>query len=527
MNTINRWALTLLAGCLLIAAWPVSTLTGLIFFAWMPLLALAASPIKKMTFFWHILIAMLCWNTGTTWWIWNSTDVGTIAAITANSLLMCIPWLGYRTFLKKYGKRIGYCALLFFWMSFEYIHLNWQISWPWLNLGNVFSLHPNWVQWYEFTGIGGGTLLIVATNIFLYEFVLKIRKPAAERKLTKPLIALTSLALFVIGFAMYYQSRPKTANEQTMQVVVVQPNINPYAKFTADSMAAQIKRLVSISKEQVDSNTQLLVWPETALSARDWQDNTRSNPLYQPVFELLTQFPKLSLLSGIEMFVPYGAEKTTPSAHSDGRGGYYDVMNAAMMANARTTPQYYYKSKLVPGVETLPDFLQVMAPLFEQFGGTSGGYGKSATSAVLPTAEGGGQVAPIICYESIYGEYVGTYVKKGANLLAIITNDGWWGNTPGHKQHLNFARLRAIETRKWIVRSANTGISAIINDRGEIVDTRPWDTMAAIKFSVPLNKQSTLYVTLGDFLYKLTLNLAILTLCWHLWHWLKQRRQKK
>jgi len=527
VKTITRWALTLLAGLLLFAAWPVSTLTLLIFIGWIPLLTLTALPIKKTTFFWHIFIAMLIWNTGTTWWIWNSTDVGTIAAITANSLLMCLPWLGYRTFLKKYGKRIGYCALLFFWMSFEYIHLNWQISWPWLSLGNVFSLHPNWVQWYEYTGIGGGTLLIVVTNIFLYECILEIRKPAAERKLTKPLIALTTLVTFVVGYAFYFQNRAVTKATQTLEVVIVQPNINPYSKFTTDSMAAQIERLVALSRQQLNSNTRLLVWPETAMSAGDWQENTRSNPLYQPVFELLTQFPKLSLLSGIEMFVPYGAEKKTNSARSDGRGGYYDAMNAAMMANAVTNPQYYYKSKLVPGVETLPDFLLVLAPLFEQFGGTSGGYGKSATSAVLPTADGGGQIAPIICYESIYGEYVGTYVKKGANLLAIITNDGWWGNTPGHKQHLNMARLRAIETRKWIVRSANTGISAIINDRGEIVDTRPWDTMAALKFSVPLNEQSTVYVILGDFLYKLTLYLGILTLCWHLWHWLKQRLQKK
>ena len=527
MKTITRWALTLLAGLLLFAAWPVSTLTLLIFIGWIPLLTLTALPIKKTTFFWHIFIAMLIWNTGTTWWIWNSTDVGTIAAITANSLLMCLPWLGYRTFLKKYGKRIGYCALVFFWMSFEYIHLNWQISWPWLSLGNVFSLHPNWVQWYEYTGIGGGTLLIVLTNIFLYECILEIRKPAAERKLTKPLIALTTLVTFVVGYAFYFQNRAVTKATQTLEVVIVQPNINPYSKFTTDSMAAQIERLVALSRQQLNSNTRLLVWPETAMSAGDWQENTRNNPLYQPVFELLTQFPKLSLLSGIEMFVPYGAEKKTNSARSDGRGGYYDAMNAAMMANAVTNPQYYYKSKLVPGVETLPDFLLVLAPLFEQFGGTSGGYGKSATSAVLPTADGGGQIAPIICYESIYGEYVGTYVKKGANLLAIITNDGWWGNTPGHKQHLNMARLRAIETRKWIVRSANTGISAIINDRGEIVDTRPWDTMAALKFSVPLNEQSTVYVILGDFLYKLTLYLGILTLCWHLWHWLKQRLQKK
>jgi apolipoprotein N-acyltransferase len=326
---------------------------------------------------------------------------------------------------------------------------------------------------------------------------------------------------------MYYQSRPKTANEQTMQVVVVQPNINPYAKFTTDSMAAQIERLVSLSRQQLDSNTRLLVWPETAMSAGDWQENTRNNSLYQPVFALLAQYPKVSLLSGIELFVPYGAEKRTNSARSDGRGGYYDAMNAAMMANANTTPQYYYKSKLVPGVETLPDFLRVMAPLFEQFGGTSGGYGKSTSSAVLPTADGGGQVAPIICYESIYGEYVSTYVKKGANLLAIITNDGWWGNTPGHKQHLNFARLRAIETRKWIVRSANTGISAIINDRGEIVDTRPWDTQAAIKYAVPLHQGATVYVAYGDMLYNIMLLLAIVSLCWHTWQWLKQRWQKK
>lgn len=527
MNKITRWALTLLAGCLLIVAWPVSTLTGLIFFAWMPLLALAAAPLKKMTFFWHILIAMLCWNTGTTWWIWNSTDVGTIAAITANSLLMCIPWLGYRTFLKKYGKRTGYFALVFFWMSFEYIHLNWQISWPWLNLGNVFSMHPNWVQWYEYTGIAGGTLLILISNIVLFELLLEIKKPGSERKITQPFIILTLLTTLLVGYALYYQKSPATKGDQQLEVVVVQPNINPYAKFTTDSMAAQIERLVALSRQQLDSNTRLLVWPETAMSAGDWQDNTRMNALYQPVFALLAQYPRVSLLSGIELFVPYGTEKRTKSARSDGRGGYYDAMNAAVMANANTNLQYYYKSKLVPGVETLPDFLRVMAPLFEQFGGTSGGYGKSATSAVLTTSSGSVSVAPIICYESIYGEYVGTYVKKGANLLAIITNDGWWGNTPGHKQHLNLARLRAIETRKWIVRSANTGISAIINDRGEIVDTRPWDTMGAIKFSVPLSKQSTLYVALGDALYKLTLNLAIITLCWHLWHWLKQRRQKK
>ncbi|MBU3745564.1 MAG: apolipoprotein N-acyltransferase, partial [Sediminibacterium sp.] len=208
-------------------------------------------------------------------------------------------------------------------------------------------------------------------------------------------------------------------------------------------------------------------------------------------------------------------------------GGYYDAMNAAVMANAQQPLQYYYKSKLVPGVETLPDFLRVLAPLFEQFGGTSGGHGKSNTSAVLTAADGKAVVAPIICYESIYGEYVGSYVKKGANLLAIITNDGWWGNTPGHKQHLQLARLRAIETRKWVVRSANTGISAIINPNGEIVATQPWDTMATIQFSVPLSNYQSLYIVTGDLIYNCMLLLAAISLCWHYWHWLKTRWRTK
>ncbi|MFZ8281203.1 nitrilase-related carbon-nitrogen hydrolase, partial [Staphylococcus aureus] len=77
--------------------------------------------------------------------------------------------------------------------------------------------------------------------------------------------------------------------------------------------------------------------------------------------------------------------------------------------------------------------------------------------------------APIICYESIYGEYIRTYVQKKATLLSIITNDGWWGNTPGYQQHLAYAKLRAIENNRWVVRSANTGVSAIINNKGNLL----------------------------------------------------------
>jgi apolipoprotein N-acyltransferase len=153
----------------LYAAWPVSSLFFLVFIAFCPLLYLAEVSRKKVHFFWLIFMAMLIWNAGTTWWIWNSTDIGSIAAIIANSLLMCLPWWGYYGIHKKAGKTISYLSLIAYWMLFEYIHLNWQLSWPWLSLGNVFASHPEWIQWYEYTGISGGTLWVLLTNILCWE----------------------------------------------------------------------------------------------------------------------------------------------------------------------------------------------------------------------------------------------------------------------------------------------------------------------------------------------------------------------
>lgn len=116
---------------------------------------------------------MFIWNVSTTWWIWNASEPGAVAAFLANSFLMCLPWIGYRSVKHRFGDKIGYISLLVFWMSFEYIHLHdWGLSWPWLTLGNVFATRTEWIQWYEFTGSSGGTLWVLLMNIF-YSFTLK------------------------------------------------------------------------------------------------------------------------------------------------------------------------------------------------------------------------------------------------------------------------------------------------------------------------------------------------------------------
>ena len=163
---------------MLYAAWPVSPLFFLVFIGFCPLLYLAENSSKKSAYFWHVFLALLTWNACTTWWIWNSTDIGSVAAIIANSLLMCIPWVGFYSMRQKMGKGLGYLALISFWMLFEYIHLNWQLSWPWLTIGNVFASHPEWVQWYEYTGVSGGTLWVLLTNILVWEMIIAIRQSA-------------------------------------------------------------------------------------------------------------------------------------------------------------------------------------------------------------------------------------------------------------------------------------------------------------------------------------------------------------
>lgn len=505
----------------------MSPLTLLIFIAWVPLLFLAEGT-SRLRFFVYAYIAMFIWNAGTTWWIWNSTAAGATGAIVANSLLMTIPLLGYHVFHNKFSRPIALSAFVLFWMTFEYIHLNWQLSWPWLTLGNVFASSPGWVQWYELTGTSGGTLWILLVNVLVYQLI-KNRKTATQHRNIK--YAVLSLIILTVPFFIsilisksYDNNQPATTN-----VIVVQPNVDPYnEKFQAGSTEEQITRLIILSEQSLDSNTRLILWPETALPIAVLQDQVQQNLYYAPVFDFVKRHPSVTLVTGIETFKAYGTEKATNTARkSPGDGTYYDAFNASVAIKANEPLQFYNKSKLVPGVETLPSFLLWLAQIFEHFGGTAGGYGKSDEPEVFSTSNNPYVAAPIICYESIYGEYVAEYVRKGATLLTIITNDGWWANTPGHRQHLNYARLRAIETRRWIARSANTGISAVLSDKGELKETRRWDERGFIKYNIPALAEETFFVRHGDLISIVAVVLAAILFLMNLFSVIKARLAKK
>jgi len=269
------------------------------------------------------------------------------------------------------------------------------------------------------------------------------------------------------------------------------------------------------------------VWPETAVPNYSDEESIRNTADYMRLQQFISKYKNGSLITGIESTRRYNDQKTVTAQLDPNTGMYKDTFNAAIQVENSSNVQFYHKSKLVPGVEKMPfpEFFTFLAPVFSELGGSVGGFGWQESPSVFYSQNGVG-VAPVICYESIWGHWVAGSVRQGAQLIAIITNDGWWGNTSGKDQHLLYAKLRAIENRRWVVRSANTGISGFINQRGDLVKESKWWTRTALKADVNLNDDITFYTKSGDIIaVLLSVSGVILALLIPYYTWRNRRRR--
>ncbi len=533
MNRLTPFLLSLLGGIFLSVAWPPLPYTPLLFVAWIPMLWAEQNTRNNWLFFLLAFLHMLVWNGLTTWWIWYASVPGAVSAIAANSLLMCLPWIAYRFIKKRKGQGLGLAALLFGWMGFEYLHLqDWGLSWPWLTLGNGLATQPGWIQWYEYTGTSGGTGWILIVNILLFLQWKQYQGTEQNKKLPYRWIALAALAT-PIGISKWVEhDRKEESQSKKIEVVILQPNVDPYEKVSSyTSFDMQLQDLIRQSESNLTSNTNLLIWPETALyrlGGISEQELKEKNRRLDSLWSFLNRYPNLTLFTGVESYALTSVRSSFAVPAPDwlrpqGKTEpvYIESYNGAALLDSSGAKQFYHKSKLVPGVETLPGFLRFLSAWFEEFGGTSGGYTPQADRTVL-TSGNGFRLAPAICYESIYGEHLSRYFQQQANLLCIITNDGWWQNTPGHKQHALYAGLRAIETRKWVVRSANTGISGFISPEGKWIDPQPYDQAACIRRAIPLlTENQTFFVRYGDILSKAALTFYVM-----IWIWVLASRRR-
>ena len=511
-----NYRLALLSAFLLWFAWPPVPFTAwILLVAFVPLLQASENILNsdragKGKLIWKT--AFLCffvWNTASIYWVFNSLNAVmpswlavfiSLIPFGLGALLMTLSfWLYYRMRLKS-SRLLSYAGLICFWIAYEYLHQSWDLAFPWMNLGNGFAESHYLIQWYEFTGVYGGTLWVLVSNILAFECWRGFRSGSKNHQIRLLYIAEIALIIIpVIISVLIYSGYTEKSNPAN--VVVVQPNIDPYEKFGKLSSAEQIEKLISLSDSAAQSNTEYIIWPETAISKGTEEKSFRSDENFIRIQSFLSKYKNGNLITGIESFALYDTAQTQTARFSNSSGLYFDVFNAAVLIENSGTLQFYHKSKLVPGVEQTPfsNSLSFLKPAFAAFGGASGSYGKQDRPSVFYSQSGIGS-APVICYESIWGEYVADYIKQDAQFIAIITNDGWWGNTSGKDQHLQYAKLRAIETRRWVARSANTGISGFINQRGDIVKRSIWWESTAIKQDINLNTDLTFYVKHGDYI---------------------------
>lgn len=496
--------LSLLSGLLLALAW-MPYCTFFIFLAWVPLLILedqyaGDSAVKRsnLKLFGWAAFTFLIWNVLVTWWVVYASLGGALVAFIGNTLLMSMVFLIYSSIKRTIGTTYAAWFFIPVWLAWEYGHTLWDLTWPWLSLGNVFANSTDWIQWYEYTGASGGGAWALCVNLSVF-YLLKYER--GLRLWSLPILRLACLILFpiLLSHLLLFIKHPMFMKQGGSMVVVVQPNIDPYnTKFT-DSFEDQFLKSLALLKGKLNDQTEYLVFPETFITEDVNEEDIEGNEAIQMFRDsICKRYPKLKIITGASSYRLYKEQQTSTSRKSE-QGFYYDFYNTALQIDAAGV-QLYHKSKLVPGVERMP-FPALLKPLENlaiDLGGTMGSLGTQEERTVFKSEKGGTSIAPVICYESIYSDYLTAYIRNGANLIFIITNDGWWDDTPGYKQHLSYAKLRAIETRRDIARSANTGTSCFIDAFGKVRQTTAWWKEDVITGRVYPSEKITFFVRYGD-----------------------------
>ncbi|MFZ4546332.1 MAG: apolipoprotein N-acyltransferase [Bacteroidales bacterium] len=511
--------LSLLSGLLLAAAWPERGFPFLLFIGFVPLMVVEFEQWKNRennhasAMLPYIVLSISTWVLLTTWWVYISTPIGIIATILVNtSLVGGAFYMFHITHRRIKFTLAAYLALIGYMLTAEFIHLRWDLNFPWLNLGNGFAAYPSLIQWYEYTGIFGGSLWILLVNLLIFIFVRERIIQKSENRKTWIWMA-SGLVLIIVPIALSLVMYNHYSEKQDpIDVVVVQPNLDPYNEQFDLNPIDVTDRMLAQASAISDSLVDFAVFPESAIQEQISEDQIEYSPSVAHIRAFNSKFKRMNVITGIsshKIFAP--GEPLSPSARQfRDTAIFYDSYNTALLVAHDSSLQKYHKSKLTPGVELMP-YLNVF-PFLKKFaidlGGTTGSLGVNPDQTPFTVNENL-KIAPVICYESVYGEFLNRFIVNGANAIFVITNDGWWGNTAGHRQHLLFSSIRAIETRRSIARSANTGISCFINQRGDIsLRTEYWKP-AAIRQKININDKITFYVKYGDYIGRIFLLVAV------------------
>lgn len=490
----NRpWILAIAASVLLALSFPPFDIAILQIPAFLCLFRIGFICETKREVILYAYPSFVLWNLFTTYWLMMATIAGGLAAILANAALMLIPLLLIRQFQQSnFHPVLSSFLAASIWVSYEFLHHNWDLSWPWLTLGNAWSNLTGVIQYISVTGVLGISFWVVFTSALLFSYI-------THSKNRPLLICAVTVFLLFPTFSMLSFMTMHYADEEKVEVTIVQPNSDSYISYGGEgSLDNLLNKLLRLSAEGKMEETDVIIWPENAVDS--WM---RYNSPQLEVIRDSLQIWDASLITGLGLIEDHNinSQDRPEVVRQFTNGSIYSVFNAALFFQSNQETEVYRKGRLVPIVERFPfvTYFQRLDVFDWVDWGSIVGYGLGLEPTLFTIKEGV-QTPALICYDSVFPGWVNQFAHEGAGFLTIITNDGWWGDSAGHVQHFAYARLRAIEQRMWIARAANNGISGIISPDGKVQkDTEYW-TEDAFSFTIYNSDYQTFYNQFGDWL---------------------------
>ena len=387
--------------------------------------------------------------------------------------------------LNSLGGKPWHCFLLLSpaWISMEYIRGILFSGFPWELLGySQFERLPL-IQVSDMVGVYGVSFLITLVNSAIFFCLLYFSKKKWQHaKITGRLAAvsiLVSLVSIALTLAYGYQRINRIdrliANAPKARIAVVQGNIDQALKWDRAFQTATIDKYHRLSRAAVPENPDLVIWPESAT----------------PFYFLMEAEPTEMVMNGIRRVNTDFLLGSPSFARKNHKVEYYV---SAYLISPQGKWIRYNKSHLVPYGEYVP--FKKWVPFLGKIVAHVGDFVPGKKGKIIPW--GNENLGIQICYEIIFPDLSRAMVKNGATLLVNITNDAWFGKTSGPYQHFSMTVFRAVENRRALARSANTGISGFIDPAGRILGSTPLLEEAVMTRSLPLLNQKSIYTRFGD-----------------------------
>lgn len=393
---------------------------------------------------------------------------------------------------KIFGKKKSFWLFPIFWVTGEYILTLTDLKFPWLTLGHGLAKFSLFIQIADVIGSFGLSVIILYINVFLFNALINFR---SYKKIYYKNISFAFL-LFIISliYGIYKMNEQQNTEQKTIRVGVVQPNLDPWEKWELGGIEAILNNYLQLSEKCVEQKAELIIWPETALPV--YLLSGTYSDVVDSIYSFL-QKNNVYLLTGMPDYIIHYNNPPEDAKLSKEGNFYYSTYNSILLFNPNSYEvQRYGKMHLVPLGEKVPfvDALPFLADWFKWGVGLSGwNVGKDTTVFKLKIENDTVKVAGLVCYESVFPDFVTNFVRKGAQFIAVVTNDSWYGNSSGPYQHKEFAALRAIENRRAVVRAANGGISCLINKFGITEYETSMFTRTSFVVDVPINDEKTFY----------------------------------